>query len=197
LAGYTTFTALLYDKFLRPTAINAAEAADDCGGKADDAEQQAGTEIDLLVIKPVHDAGESGERRTMVVTELLKPSQSRGPCKGSLEPDAREEDVKGRRKERLSSLMHGDRLHSCHGLLLPDLAAVAPAWTPPSLRAIVSRRRHQHDATHKLALRCIPADTALSYDSKRRASDTGLGEIRQIRAGTSVPSITARFSATV
>src|SRR6516162_325569 len=59
----------------------------------------------------------------MVVTGLLKPSQSRGPCKGSLEPDAREEDVNGRRDERLSSLMHGDRLHSCHGLLLPDLAA--------------------------------------------------------------------------
>src|SRR5437016_4374087 len=44
-------------------AIDAAEAADDGGGKADDAEIEAHAEIDFVVIQAVHDAGEGSEPR--------------------------------------------------------------------------------------------------------------------------------------
>src|SRR5947207_2885403 len=42
-------------------AIDAAKAADDGGGKADDAEVEAHAEIDFIVVQSVHDSGKGGE----------------------------------------------------------------------------------------------------------------------------------------
>ena len=44
-------------------AIDAAEPADDGGGKADDAEIEPDAEIDLVVIEAVHHPGEGGKPR--------------------------------------------------------------------------------------------------------------------------------------
>src|SRR6185437_12665339 len=44
------------------SAIYAAKTADDGGGKADNSEIEANSEIDLVVIEPVHHAREGGER---------------------------------------------------------------------------------------------------------------------------------------
>ncbi len=44
-------------------AVDAAEPADDGGGKADHAEIKAHAEIDLVVVEAVHHPGEGGEPR--------------------------------------------------------------------------------------------------------------------------------------
>src|SRR6185312_1426548 len=45
------------------SAIDAAKTADDGGGKTDDPEIETDAEIDLVVIEPVHNARDGGERR--------------------------------------------------------------------------------------------------------------------------------------
>src|SRR5439155_26433915 len=44
-------------------AVDAAQSADDGGGKTDHAEQKADAEIDLVVVEAVHDAGKGGQSR--------------------------------------------------------------------------------------------------------------------------------------